>query len=218
MPYVCELGAGQSIYLDNQGMQTVVTTVTSRPGQHQQASTSVQTGNWTAPPEMYRTPDGAILKVNTTNGDCYIQIQGSSVSMAAGIPAVGNAQQVQVSQVSGQQAAGSSGFGGSASSATVSSSFSSSGFSMPSMPSMQPMQPMEPMKTQGSMNLNLGGMSMSMNPMEMKMGDMEMNMGRSAQNASGAAGQTPQRRFCSQCGQPVQAGDRFCAGCGYKLS
>jgi hypothetical protein len=199
MPYVCELGAGQSVYLDNQGMQTVVTTVTSQPGQHQQASNSVQTGTWTAPPEMYRTPEGAVLKVKTAGGDCYIQIQGNSVSMAAGIPAAGNAQQVQVSQVSGI------GFSGSSSSA----SFSASGFSMPSM---EPMQPMQPMSTSSSMNLNMGGMNMSMNPMEMKMGDMEMKMGKGNHPEQAA-----QRRFCSQCGQPVQPDDRFCAGCGHKL-
>jgi rRNA maturation endonuclease Nob1 len=51
-----------------------------------------------------------------------------------------------------------------------------------------------------------------MRPMEMRMGGMHMSMG-SAEKEPRAA-----KRFCTQCGQPVQNEDRFCASCGHSLS
>lgn len=71
-----------------------------------------------------------------------------------------------------------------------------------SMPEIQPIQPMQPMK--------MGSMEMQMNPMQMRMGDMELRMG-------GASSETPQKKFCSQCGTQLQAGDRFCSQCGHRI-
>lgn len=60
--------------------------------------------------------------------------------------------------------------------------------------------------------LTMPGMEMQMNPMRMRLGNMELTM----------AGATPPPQpvsphFCSQCGVPVQPGDRFCAQCGHRL-
>ncbi|MEM8778080.1 MAG: zinc ribbon domain-containing protein [Cyanobacteria bacterium P01_G01_bin.49] len=70
-----------------------------------------------------------------------------------------------------------------------------------SIPPMQPMQPMQPMK--------MGEMQMNINPMEMRMGNMEMRMGETS---------PPQKKFCPQCGNKVQSGDRFCSNCGHNLA
>ncbi len=78
--------------------------------------------------------------------------------------------------------------GSQSTSSTSASSTSTSGFSQ-----MPPMQ--------------MGNMQMNMPPMVMKIGDMELNMGAGAS----------QSRFCSQCGTPVKAADKFCASCGNKL-
>jgi zinc-ribbon domain len=76
---------------------------------------------------------------------------------------------------------------------------------------MQPMQPMQPMR--------MGNMEMQMNPMQMRMGNMELRMNSPAatQDASQPEPQST-KRFCPQCGQPVDAGDRFCAHCGHQLT
>ena len=70
---------------------------------------------------------------------------------------------------------------------------------MAPMEPMKPMEPMEPLKPMGSMR-----------PMEMRMGGMHMSMGASEKEAA--------KRFCTQCGNPVQKDDRFCASCGHALS
>jgi hypothetical protein len=74
------------------------------------------------------------------------------------------------------------------------------------MEPMKPMKPMEPMKPMGSMR-----------PMELRMGDMHMSMGSVEKESVEKEPQTA-KRFCTQCGKPVQIEDRFCASCGHPLS
>jgi hypothetical protein len=182
MAYVCELGPHQRVYLDNQGAQTIVTTMSGGPGQQQQASCSFQTGNWTASPELYQVPSGVVVKIATATGDRLIQIQGGSMSLMGTGASVGG-QQMQVQQTASMPAAAMP--------------------TMQPMPPMPPMQPMQPMK--------MGDMQMSLNPMEMRMGDMAMQMGTAASASASTSGTRrfcsqcgaavqPSDRFCSSCG------------------
>lgn len=193
MAYVCDLGAGYQVYLDNQGTQTTVTTSCQSSGQQQQASSSLSTGVWTKLPEAYQTPSGTVLKISTAQGKYFVQVQGNRVSTMAQGPTLDTAQQIQMQQTT-----------------------SMPGPAMPSMQPMQPMQspamqPMEPMQP-----MTMGNMQMSMNPMEMRMGNMEMRMGSAAANDVSSPGKG--QRFCSQCGAGINPSDLFCTSCGHALS
>ncbi len=72
-------------------------------------------------------------------------------------------------------------------------------------PTKMGFEPMTPMKL-----MEMGNMSMSMNPMSMRMGNMSMEMGKEEKSISA-------RHFCTQCGQAVEANDRFCRSCGHQL-
>jgi hypothetical protein len=77
------------------------------------------------------------------------------------------------------------------------------------MPQIKPMKPMEPMESMKPMP-----------PMEMNMGNMHMRMGNSeAQTATKTSQNSNEApaRFCTQCGTPAQADDKFCEKCGHKL-
>lgn len=187
MAYVCELGTGQRVYLDNQGTQTVVTTSSSSAGQQQQASSSFTTGSWTSPPELFQTPTGVVLKIKTAQGEHYIQVQGGSMSVMGAMPTIGSSQPMQVQQIANMPAS-----------------------SMPPMQPMEPIKPMEPMKP-----MKMGNMEMNMNPMEMRMGNMEMRMGESMsfstpdQNTKRFCPQCGDAvslsdRFCASCGNRLQ--------------
>ena len=132
MIYHWELGTGHQISVDNEGAQTVVTSLHTSAGQQQRTSNSLTTGIWLVPPEMMMTPTGGILKVTTSSGESIIQIQGNSIQMQ--------------SSHSG------------ASQSTSSSSTSTSSFS--SMPPLQmgnmqmSMQPM--VMKMGDLELNMG--------------------------------------------------------------
>jgi len=84
---------------------------------------------------------------------------------------------------------------------------SSKAAAMKPMAPMRPMRPMEPMKPMKPMKE-----MRRMRPMEMQMGDMRMSMG------SGEGTGETERRYCTQCGKPVEAEDRFCGACGSKLT
>lgn len=86
MTYVGELGAGSSIYIENQNNQTVVTAVTSLPGQQQQTSHSLTTGRWTTSPELFRSPQGAVIKVETAQGNYYLQVQNHRIGQVEMMP------------------------------------------------------------------------------------------------------------------------------------
>lgn len=142
MPYVCELVTGQTLYLDNQGTQTLVTLASGSVGQQQQASSGYQTGTWTTPPQVYRTAGGMVVKITSTTGEYNLLIQGSSMSLAGEI-SVENTQQLQTQPVEKMPVS--------------------------SMKPMEPMKPMQPLKM-GNMEMNLNTMEMKMGNMELKMG------------------------------------------------
>lgn len=180
MAYVCELGTGQSVYLENQGAQTVVTLISRGAGQQQQTSSSFTTGVWTSPPQVFQTPQGMVVKVISEPGERTLQIQGTSVSVLGGTPEGRDSQQLTVHEVT----------------------------DVPVSP-LKPMEPMrmEPMQP---MNLTMGDMQMKMNPMSMRMGNMELRMGSAAPEKSlksfcSQCGTSvkPEDRFCSSCGHQL---------------
>ncbi len=180
MAYVCQLGAGQSVYLENQAAQTVVTLISSGPGQQQQASSSFTTGVWTSPPQVFQTPHGMVLKVTSEQGERMLQIQGSSVSIMGEMPLVADSEQLTVQEVT----------------------------RLPVSPGIEPMKPMKPMEPMKPMNLKMGDMEMNMNPMSMRMGNMELGTGSPAAAAKSFCSQCgtsvkPEDRFCSNCGHQL---------------
>jgi NADH pyrophosphatase NudC (nudix superfamily) len=186
MAYVCELGGGRRIYLDNQGGQTAVTIASSGAGQQQQASSRYQTGQWVAPPQLFQTLEGVAIKLTTVQGEQWLHFQGNSISVMGEFSSPGAAQQMQMQQVESVPA--------------------------PVVQPMQPMTPMEPMQPMQPMKM--GNMEMNMNPMQMRMGNMEMRMGTATAapttpsatrrfcSQCGAAVE-PSDRFCSSCGHQL---------------
>jgi hypothetical protein len=183
MAYCWTLGNGQQIYLDNQGEQTVITSLIASAGQQQQSGNSFTTGKWTQAPEMFVTPSGVLLRLHTERGETSIAVQGGSMSMSTGAQSIGTAQQVQAQQVSSMPQA-----------------------SIPPMQPMAPMQPMQPLNL-GGMQMSMNPMEMRMGNMAMSMG---MRTSTSTPTGSerkfctqcGAPTQ-PTDRFCSSCGHQL---------------
>ncbi|MBM0741662.1 zinc ribbon domain-containing protein [Phormidium sp. CLA17] len=185
MAYVCDLGSGQQLYLDTQGTHTTVAIASSSAGQQQQATSSLQTGAWSSPPEVYRTSGGVGVKLQTVNGTQFIQIQGSHIALSTAVPPLSTAEQLPMQQTISTQTPKAS---------------------------MQPMEPMKPM-TMGTMQMNLKPMEMRMGNMEMRMGSGSTDSASAASAATPAptrqfCGQCgvsvkPSDRFCTSCGHPT---------------
>ena len=65
MTYTVNLNRNQQLMIVNQGTQTLITLISSSPGQQQSQSSSVNTGNWTTPPQLYKIASGFILQLNS---------------------------------------------------------------------------------------------------------------------------------------------------------
>ncbi|HEY9615258.1 MAG TPA: zinc ribbon domain-containing protein [Microcoleaceae cyanobacterium] len=179
MPYECELSTGQRIYVDCQGNQTIVTLSSSQPGQQQQSSCGFQTGAWTAPPQLFQTPGGAVIKITTAQMEPLIQIQGNYMGMSSDVSAIGNAHSVQMQQVATAPA-----------------------MSMPPMQPMSPMPSMPPLKM-GDMQMTMNPMTMQMGNMGMQMGaptTFTPNVQERRFCSQCGARVEPSDRFCSSCG------------------
>ncbi|MBW4471829.1 MAG: zinc ribbon domain-containing protein [Stenomitos rutilans HA7619-LM2] len=197
MGYLCDLGSGQTVYLENVQHQTLVTVASSYPGQQQQSSSGFQTGSWTAPPEVLRSTIGLVVKLYTDQGEWFISIQGSRLSVLNEAPSLAEAQPLQVQSVAHKP-----------------------GDSRPTMPSIQPMPLMTPMPpmTMGNMQMDRNTMSMQMGSMHMSMNPIAPSASKASQtNTAGSHTADEQRNFCSQCGTAITPGDRFCAHCGHQL-
>ncbi len=222
MAYTCDLGSGQRVYLDNLGQQTAVTLASGSPGQQQQSGSQFTTGAWTSPPEFFRGGQGVVIKLTTTQGPFYLQLQGNQWGTMASGPNLVNAQQIQTSQVAAMPGGQSSGEPMTPMQPMQPMSFTAPA-TPPAQPAAAPMPSMEPMPMQPMAPMQpmiMGNMTMNTNPMEMRMGNMAMGMGQptaSTPAASTPTASTSKSKFCSQCGTPVQPGDRFCANCGHPL-
>ncbi|MBW4692564.1 MAG: zinc ribbon domain-containing protein [Lyngbya sp. HA4199-MV5] len=202
MAYFCDLGAGQSVYLENVHHQTLVTVANSHPGQQQQSSSGFQTGSWTAPPEVVRSPIGFTVKLQTDRGDWFVSIQGTRLSVSNEAPSWAEAQSLPVESVAQKPTS-----------------------AMPPMQPMPPMPPMQPMTMgnmqmdQGAMSMQMGNMRLSMNPIGRSQSDLSHDQAQTTTVASKASSTAdgPQK-FCCQCGTQIKPGDRFCAHCGHQLN
>ncbi|HEY9627634.1 MAG TPA: zinc ribbon domain-containing protein [Coleofasciculaceae cyanobacterium] len=178
MVYACDLDNGQRLFLDNAGNQTLITLASSSAGQQQQASQSIQTGSWIAPPEVFRMAGSIIVKLRTAQCKHFIQVQGSSVNVLSSAPSLSHAQQIQMQQVN-------------------------SPTSEPMR--IKPMEPMKPMDM-GNMQMNLKPMEMKMGNMSMQMGVPTAPPAppstRQFCSQCGVAIQ-PDDRFCSSCGHQL---------------
>ena len=210
--YRCDLGNSRAIYLSNQGVVTMVTVYSGGAGQQQQSSQGFSTGEWTATPKLYQVGGGYVVTVFAEQ-TFYFLVQGGQMQVSSGTDRERIAQGMSglepLPMVEGE---------------------------MPSAPGMagMKMKGMEPMTQMQPMTMTMGNMSMSMG--EMRMGNMRLStqadqaQGSSAERSEGVVGQgqggsaegveseVGQKKFCSQCGAKVQAGDRFCSQCGNQLT
>lgn len=193
MAYTSKLGATGHLTVENRGDRTYITLQSSSGSQQQSQGNSLQTGQWTAPPTLFRTSAGFVLRLEGDRGQQFVQIQSNQIGTLNAPPSLADADVMPMERVQQET-----------------SSTQSSMKPMEPMKPMQPMKPMEPMQP-----MKMGDMEMQSNPMQMRMGDMEMQMGKSSSSSQSPAGSG--KRFCTQCGAPVESSDRFCAACGHRL-
>ena len=179
MAYMANLNNSQQLTVINQGTQTLITLVSSSPGQQQSQSSSFTTGNWTTPPQLYKIVTGFILHLNGDRGKHFILIQANSISTIA-TPVLDNAVQVNLEDIPDTAVNNNN----------------------VDFEPMQPMPPMQPMKM-GNMSMDINQMSMQMGNMSMTMGSSKTSI--PTKRFCSQCGQEAKTsdRFCSSCGHQL---------------
>ena len=181
MAYAVNLSGNQQLTIVNQGTQTLITLISTSPGQQQSQSSSVNTGNWKTPPQLYETASGLIVYINGALAQQYVLIQANSINAIAN-PRLNNAVPVNLENIPDTTA-------------------SSNEMEFEPMPPMQPMQPMQ----MGNMSMNMNPTSMRMGNMSMNMGETPKSTStRNFCSQCGAKVQ-PSDRFCPSCGNKLDS-------------
>jgi hypothetical protein len=180
--YRSDLGAGQQVYVANQGSHTMVSLMSAGPGQQQSQSNGFETGEWLRPPVLFRAAAGLVLQIKAARGEFFIALQSSAMSLLDRAPSLAGAN-VLPFQIADAETA--------------------HGFrpmeSMKPMEPMEPMKPMEPMRSLNPMEMRIGDMYMGMGRSEPEpQPRSEPRAKRFCTQCGKPAGSAD--RFCAYCG------------------
>jgi hypothetical protein len=116
MTYTHHIGNGQRLLVENDGDNTQVALSSGDSGQQQNQSAGFNTGKWSKPPELFRTTDDLVLRLESKSGVQFISIHGHQIQSMSGEPDLKNAEKLTLKE------------------------------SDEKIPRMKPMEPMKPMK------------------------------------------------------------------------
>jgi hypothetical protein len=100
MAYFGELDTGLRIYLDNRHHETTIATFSAGAAQMELFHQDLHLGRWNAPPEIWQTPTGVVVKVETSQGQHYISLAGKQVGLLTEVPTVSDARKIRIGEVS----------------------------------------------------------------------------------------------------------------------
>jgi hypothetical protein len=98
MAYSCEIGNGQRLLVQNDGDNTQVALSSGDSGQKQNQSTSFTTGEWSKPPELLRTRENLVLRLEGKDGVQFIGILGDQLESLQSEPKLENAEKLTLKE------------------------------------------------------------------------------------------------------------------------
>ena len=122
MTYTHDIGNGQRLLVENDGDNTQVALSSGDSGQQQNQSTGFDTGKWSKPPELFRTSENLVLRLEGKSGVKFIGVHGNQIESMRNEPDLKNAENLALKESNENIAR------------------------MKPMEPMRPMEPMQPMK------------------------------------------------------------------------
>ena len=98
MTYTHDLRNGQRLLVQNDGDKTRVALSSGDSDQQQNQSTSFGTGEWSKPPELFRTAQNLVLRLESKNGVEFIGVQGSQIESMPREPKLESAEKLTLKE------------------------------------------------------------------------------------------------------------------------
>ena len=98
MTYTHDIGNGQRLLVENDGDDTQVALSSGDSGQQQNQSTSFNTGKWSKPPELFRTTDDLVLRLESKSGVQFISVHGHQIQSMSSEPDLKNAEKLTLKE------------------------------------------------------------------------------------------------------------------------
>jgi hypothetical protein len=98
MTYTHDIGNGQRLLVENDGDHAQVALSSGDSGQQQNQSTSFNTGKWSKPPELFRTGDDIVLRLESKSGDQFISVHGHQIQSMGSEPDLKNAEKLRLKE------------------------------------------------------------------------------------------------------------------------
>lgn len=173
MAYTSSLTTGEQLQIENQGTQTVITLSQGGQNQQQRQRSSLTTGEWLQPPTLFSTGMSAVLRIEATTGQFFIQLQSGSISTLNTAPSLLDADILPLQKTADQVGSNQN--------------------------NIPPMRPMEPMKM-GNMEMQTKPMQMRMGNMQMQIGKTESSTSTKRFCSQCGEEVSSGDRFCTHCG------------------
>jgi hypothetical protein len=98
MAYSCDIGNGQRLLVQNDGDNTEVALSSGDSGQKQNQGSGFTTGEWSKPPELFRTREDLVLRLEGKNGVRFIGIHGDQIESMRSEPKLENAEKMTLKE------------------------------------------------------------------------------------------------------------------------
>ncbi len=98
MTYTYSLGNGQRLLVQNDGDNTQVALSSGDSAQRQNQNTGFSTGEWSRPPELFRTAENLVLRLESKSGVEFIRVQGNQIESMRGEPKLENAERLTLKE------------------------------------------------------------------------------------------------------------------------
>jgi hypothetical protein len=93
MTYTHNIGNGEQLLVENDGDNTRVALSSGDSGQQQNQSAGFNTGKWSKPPELFRTGDDTVLRLESESGVQFVSVHGHQIE-SSGEPDLKNAEKL----------------------------------------------------------------------------------------------------------------------------
>jgi hypothetical protein len=116
MTYTHDIRNGQRLLVENDGHDTQVALSSGDSGQQQNQSAGFKTGRWSKPPELFRTTEDLVLRLESKSGVQFVSVHDHQIETMSSEPDLKTAEKLTLKE------------------------------SDENIARMKPMKPMEPMK------------------------------------------------------------------------